>query len=187
MKIYTKTGDLGQTKIVGGKILPKNDIRIKAYGGIDELNSWLGYTRSLTNKTTNELNKELEEVQQLLFDCGKDLATLDRGEQNKFIFNPDSISWLEQSIDSKSQQLPAISKFILPAGSQLAAALQVARTITRRIERDIVELKQKEKINSKVLIFINRLSDYFFINARYANYLLESKETFYRNSKNVFK
>lgn len=187
MKIYTKTGDLGQTKIIGGKIVPKNDIRIKAYGGIDELNSWVGYTRSLTNKATKELNQELENVQQLLFDCGKDLATLSGGKQNTFIFNPNSISWLEQTIDSKSQQLPAISKFILPAGNQLAAALQVARTITRRIERDIVELKQKEKINLNVLIFINRLSDYFFINARYANYLFDNKETFYRNSKKVFK
>lgn len=79
-------------------------------------------------------------------------------------------------------------KKISPAlENQLAAALQVARTITRRIERDIVELKQKEKINLNVLIFINRLSDYFFINARYANYLFDNKETFYRNSKKVFK
>lgn len=188
MKIYTKNGDKGQTRIIGKQILYKNDPRVEAYGEVDELNSWVGYTRSLVNSKTEGLADELEEIQQLLFDCGHDLATPADDERHSFEFKQDEpTTWLEEKIDKYTQAVPAVKKFILPGGTQLASALHVARTVTRRTERRIVQLMQNEEINQEVLVFINRLSDYFFAAARYANYLEQHTDVLYRNSKDVFR
>ncbi|MBD5805828.1 cob(I)yrinic acid a,c-diamide adenosyltransferase [Limosilactobacillus walteri] len=187
MRIYTKNGDQGQTRIIGKKILYKSDARVEAYGEVDELNSWIGYTRSLIGNQTNELSAELEEIQQLLFDCGHDLATPKNDERHPFKFDKAKpTTWLEERIDTYTEKVPTVKKFILPGGTQLASSLHVARTITRRAERRIVLLMQKEEINVDVLTFINRLSDYFFAVARYANYLEQQQDTLYRNSKDVF-
>lgn len=188
MKIYTKNGDKGQTRIIGKQILYKSDPRVEAYGEVDELNSWVGYTRSLVNEQTEVLASELEEIQQLLFDCGTDLATPKDDERHHFIFKQEKPNaWLEERIDEYTAAVPAVKKFILPGGTQLAAALHNARTITRRAERHIVALMQQEEINEDVLAFINRLSDYFFAAARYANYLEKEDDVLYRNSKDVFR
>lgn len=187
MKIYTKNGDKGQTRIIGKQILFKSDPRVEAYGEIDELNSWVGYTRSLLTPQTAKLSNELEEIQQLLFDCGHDLATPAEDERHSFEFHQkEPTAWLEQKIDAYTETVPAVKKFILPGGSQVASALHVARTTTRRAERRIVLLMQEEEINQDVLTFINRLSDYFFAAARYANYLDQQQDVLYRNSKDVF-
>lgn len=188
MKIYTRNGDKGQTRIIGKQILYKNDPRVAAYGEVDELNSWVGYTKSLINSHTQVLSNELEEIQQLLFDCGHDLATPADDERHSFKFKQEQPTvWLEEKIDNYTQVVPAVKKFILPGGTQLASALHVARTITRRAERQIVQLMREKQINQDVLIFINRLSDYFFAAARYANYLEQQPDMLYRNSKDVFR
>lgn len=188
MKIYTKNGDKGQTRIIGKRILYKSDQRVDAYGEIDELNSWIGYTRSILNDHTKQLDQELEELQQLLFDCGNDLATPADDERHSFIFKKDDcLPWLEKKIDHYTEVVPAVKKFILPGGTKTAAALHYARTVTRRAERAIVALKLAEPINEDVLTFINRLSDYFFAAARYANFLENRQDVLYRNSKNIFR
>jgi cob(I)alamin adenosyltransferase len=187
MKIYTRNGDRGQTRIIGKEILYKSDPRVEAYGSIDELNSWIGYIRSILDANTKVFDAELEELQQLLFDCGHDLATPKGEERSHFIFDSSKcVKWLEDKIDTYNDQVEPVKKFILPGGCQVASAMHYARTITRRAERNIVALKLKKPINEEVLVFINRLSDYFFIAARYANHLEKHSETLYRNSKDVF-
>lgn len=189
MKIYTKTGDHGQTRIIGKQIVNKDDARVNAYGTVDELNSWVGYIISTLSSKTTALTEELTEIQQLLFDAGTDLATPKDDERHHFIFEHEgkATAFLEQKIDAYTEKVPPVKKFILPGGSQTAARLHVARTITRRAERLIVSLQSQNPINQDVLVFINRLSDYFFAAARYANMLDGQTDVLYRNSKPVFK
>ncbi|APX73238.1 cob(I)yrinic acid a,c-diamide adenosyltransferase [Companilactobacillus allii] len=188
MKIYTRTGDKGQTRIIGNNVLYKSDKRIDAYGTVDELNSLVGLIcASLTDKTAI-FKDELQEIQQLLFDCGTDLATPEDDKKHDYIFNSEEpTDWLEKKIDEYSDATPKVQKFILPGGSVSASYLHVARTVTRRSERQIVDLMQDEPINPVVLKFINRLSDYFFAAARYANVLEGVSDVQYRNSKPVFR
>lgn len=187
MKIYTKNGDHGQTKIIGNKTVSKSNVQVQAYGQVDELNSWVGFTSSLITAQTQMLQSDLQEIQQILFDCSSDLARDTSGETPPYIFQSQFITWLEKKIDDYSPQVPAVKKFILPGGTQLAGALHVARTITRRTERTIVALQEVQPINTEVLVFINRLSDYFFIAARYANFLANQPDILYRHSKEVFR
>lgn len=188
MKIYTRNGDQGETRIVGKQILLKSDYRVASYGEVDELNSWVGYTKSVLTDKTAVLADELEEIQQLLFDCGKDLATPKGEPRHPFIFEAEKpTEWLEQKVDEYTAKVPAVKKFILPGGGQVSSSLHIARTVTRRAERHIVALKQTAEINDEVLIFINRLSDYFFAAARYANFLDQTEDILYRNSKDVFR
>ncbi|EHO48000.1 cob(I)yrinic acid a,c-diamide adenosyltransferase [Lentilactobacillus kisonensis] len=191
MKIYTRAGDKGRTQIIGHQIVSKDDARVEAYGTTDELNSWVGYIISILTAQTTELADELEEIQQLLFDVGNDLANPSEKSHRDYKFDPqtaeEATKWLEGKIDRYTQAAPQVKKFILPGGSPVAAALQVARTVTRRAERRIVTLKAQTAINNDVMGFINRLSDYFFAAARYANYLDKRKEITYRNSKLIFR
>ncbi|MFD1123906.1 cob(I)yrinic acid a,c-diamide adenosyltransferase [Lentilactobacillus raoultii] len=187
MNIYTKTGDKGKTRIIGKKVLAKDDDRIEAYGSVDELNSDVGLAISLLGEKTNSLHDELEEIQQLLFDAGHDLAMLADDQNHPFIFDPASITWLEKKIDQYMKVVPPIKKFILPGGTRLASTLHIARTVTRRVERRIVALQSHSKINPDVLVFINRLSDYFFACARYANFLDHQSDVVYRNSHTIFR
>ena len=176
MKVYTKTGDAGQTSLVGGKIVSKSDLRVNTYGTLDEVNAfvslaieWLG-----DNKI---LQAELEHIQRLLFDCGIDLATPD-GLRPYRITGKD-VLWLEEKIDEHTANLSPLKSFILPGDSKGAAYLHVVRTITRRSEREIVKLDLSDKINQEVLRCINRLSDYFFVAARLANAELGITDRFY--------
>ena len=189
MKIYTRTGDKGQTRIIGNDILYKSDKRIVAYGTVDELNSLVGVVIANLSDETKVLKEELEEIQQLLFDCGTDLAISQKDKKHEFIFKADNkaVDWLEKKIDDYTDKTTKIQKFILPGGCVTAANLHMARTVTRRSEREIVNLMQAEPINDEVLKFINRLSDYFFIADRYANVLEDVEDIQYRNSKPVFR
>ncbi|PMD68278.1 cob(I)yrinic acid a,c-diamide adenosyltransferase [Companilactobacillus nuruki] len=188
MKIYTRTGDKGKTRIIGNDVLYKSAPRINSYGTIDELNSLVGLVIANLSDKTKVFKEELEEVQQLLFDCGTDLAISPTDKKHEFIFEDNgAVEWLEKKIDEYSEKVPVTKKFILPGGSKTAANLHMARTVTRRAEREIVALMQIEPINEAVLKFINRLSDYFFAAARYSNVLEGVEDIQYRNSKPVFR
>lgn len=185
MKIYTKTGDKGMTKLVGNSTVAKDSDRVESYGTIDELNSWVGYIISQLPQENQEIKEELEALQHLLFDAGTDLSTPIEA-QRPFKLQKESVHWLEQRIDFYTAQSPDIDRFILPGGTPAASMVHVARTIARRAERIIVRLNWTAKINEEVLIFTNRLSDYFYALARYLNVQAQRPDVFYERSKKVF-
>lgn len=185
MKIYTKTGDKGMTKLVGSSTVAKDSDRVESYGTIDELNSWVGYIISQLPQENQEIKGELEALQHLLFDAGTDLSTPIEA-QRPFKLQKESVHWLEQRIDFYTAQSPDIDRFILPGGTPAASMVHVARTIARRAERIIVRLNWTAKINEEVLIFINRLSDYFYALARYLNVQAQRPDVFYERSEKVF-
>ena len=185
MKIYTKTGDKGMTKLVGSSTVAKDSDRVESYGTIDELNSWVGYIISQLPQENQEIKEELEALQHLLFDAGTDLSTPIEA-QRPFKLQKESVHWLEQRIDFYTAQSPDIDRFILPGGTPAASMVHVARTIARRAERIIVRLNWTAKINEEVLIFTNRLSDYFYALARYLNVQARRPDVFYERSEKVF-
>ena len=185
MKIYTKTGDEGMTKLVGSSTVAKDSDRVESYGTIDELNSWVGYIISQLPQENQEIKEELEALQHLLFDAGTDLSTPIEA-QRPFKLQKESVHWLEQRIDFYTAQSPDIDRFILPGGTPAASMVHVARTIARRAERIIVRLNWTAKINEEVLIFTNRLSDYFYALARYLNVQAQRPDVFYERSEMVF-
>ncbi|MDN6545041.1 MAG: cob(I)yrinic acid a,c-diamide adenosyltransferase, partial [Enterococcaceae bacterium] len=185
MKIYTKTGDKGMTKLVGNSTVAKDSDRVESYGTIDELNSWVGYIISQLPQENQEIKEELEALQHLLFDAGTDLSTPIEA-QRPFKLQKESVHWLEQRIDFYTAQSPDIDRFILPGGTPAASMVHVARTIARRAERIIVRLNWTAKINEEVLIFTNRLSDYFYALARYLNVQAQRPDVFYERSEKVF-
>lgn len=184
MRIYTKTGDKGMTRIIGGSKVSKDNIRIDAYGTLDELNSLIGYTIT-TLGAEPEIQAELEQIQQQLFDAGGDLATEEGKRAYKLTSEP--VAWLEDRIDIYADEPPEIEKFILPRGTQAASLLHMARTVTRRAEREIVGMLKIASSNEEVLKYVNRLSDYFFAVARVVNYRAGEKDIFYKNSELVFR
>ncbi len=183
MQIYTRTGDKGYTRIIGGIQLAKDSERIKAYGTIDELNSFVGYAITLI-KNNDTLKTELTEIQQCLFDCGNDLAT-PKGK-GTYRVTSDLTKWIETCIDAHVNVPPEVESFILPGGSQAASILHICRTIARRAEREIVTFQWTNDMNEEVLIFVNRLSDYFFSVARVANVNEGIKDVLYERSGKVF-
>ena len=185
MKIYTKTGDKGMTKLVGSSTVAKDSDRVESYGTIDELNSWVGYIISQLPQENQEIKEELEALQHLLFDAGTDLSTPIEA-QRPFKLQKESVHWLEQRINFYTAQSPDIDRFILPGGTPAASMVHVARTIARRAERIIVRLNWTAKINEEVLIFTNRLSDYFYALARYLNVQAQRPDVFYERSEMVF-
>jgi cob(I)alamin adenosyltransferase len=177
MKIYTKTGDLGETGLIGGKRIPKHHARIIAYGSVDELNSSVGLI--LANLETSQqvsifsdLIKILLKVQNDLFILGADLADDSPSTENRYgspRVNEDMISTIEKTIDTFEQELSPITFFILPGGSIEASCLHMSRSIARRSEISVVGLSKAESINPLTIIYLNRLSDLFFVMARTAN------------------
>ncbi|TDQ61570.1 cob(I)alamin adenosyltransferase [Maritalea mobilis] len=171
-KIYTKTGDDGTTGLVVGPRRPKFDLRVAAYGTVDEANSTLGLVR-LHTADHKEMDQVILRVQNDLFDLGSDLATPDTGED--LGFEPlriiaSQVTWLEETIDQFNAHLEPIKSFTLPGGSALAAHLHLARTIVRRAERDAIELKAQEAdVNAEAIKYLNRLSDLLFVLSRIAN------------------
>lgn len=166
MKIYTKTGDLGQTSLLGGKRLPKNDLRIEAYGTVDELNSFTGLVRD--HLTDEALKLFLIEVQDRLFTIGSNLAAA--GETEKFKIpkiSESDIEILEKEMDKMDAELPPMRTFVLPGGNVVVSHAHVCRTVCRRAERRCVELMQHEQIEAIIVKYLNRLSDYFFVLSRY--------------------
>jgi len=176
MKIYTKTGDFGQTSLLGKNKVNKSDLRVDAYGDVDELNSMIGVAICHFNKTeldnSNKHNslEELIKIQNWLFNLGSQLATLDKKYlENMNLIEVSNTLWLEKKIDEMEKVLPTLKNFILPGGSPLAAHIHLARTICRRAERKVVKLNLAEKIDPLIITFLNRLSDYLFVKARYFN------------------
>ncbi len=168
MKIYTKTGDGGETSLHGGARVRKDALRIEAYGTVDELNAHLGIVRALAPPAT--LDQDLGRIQEDLFTLGADLATPDgpAAATIRRIAGADS-ERLEQLIDRLESSLEPLQHFVLPAGSPVAAQLHTARTVCRRAERRVVELSSREPVNRDALVYLNRLSDLLFVMARFAN------------------
>lgn len=175
MKIYTKTGDEGLTSLIGGTRVPKSHIRIEAYGTVDELNSYIGLIRDQI-ASDNEI-LILKEIQDRLFTIGALLAA----EPEKFKTKlPDllltDIELLENEMDTINTYLPPLKHFILPGGNVLASHCHVARCVCRRAERDVVYLSQDNYVDEKVIIYLNRLSDYLFTLSRKITYDLKASE-----------
>lgn len=170
MKIYTKGGDKGETGLFGGERVPKNSGRIEAYGTIDELNSFIGLT--ITEVKSGEIRELLTVIQNQLFTVGSDLATPLTEKNKKYDIPRVEESFFknaEEQIDKFDAQLKPLEHFILPGGTKSAAFLNICRTVCRRAERRVVALKAVEQINENIVIFLNRLSDLFFVLARFEN------------------
>ena len=170
MKIYTKSGDQGETSLLGGQRVPKDALRIEAYGTVDELNSALGIARA--QKPSAEVDQILGLIQSDLFILGADLAA--SGEKRSSAVQPlgrGPVERLEQTIDALDARLSPLTTFIIPGGSPLAAQLHLARTICRRAERHVVRLSKSEKVDPLCTMYLNRLSDTLFVVARYANHV----------------
>ncbi len=173
-RIYTRTGDAGRTRLATGEPLPKYDLRVEAYGGVDETNACVGMVR-LHTKDDAALDPILARIQNDLFDLGADLATPERGGE-KLDWTPlriteGQVERLEHEIDQLNAELSPLTSFVLPAGSPAATALHVARTVCRRAERAAVQLADTEGeiVAPAVVKYLNRLSDLLFVAARYAN------------------
>jgi cob(I)alamin adenosyltransferase len=171
-RIYTRTGDEGETGLFGGSRVPKDDSRVAAYGTVDELNAVLGVARvglASHDRPLVEVESFLTRVQHQLFNLGAELATPQPKQLGMHLVGDDDVAWLEQSIDEWEQQLEPLKTFILPGGSPAAAHLHWARTVSRRAERLVVTLAASEPIRGEVLRYLNRLSDALFVAARVAN------------------
>ncbi len=168
LKIYTRTGDQGITVLFGAGKVSKTNVRVQAYGEVDELNAVVGVVRS--SGPPEPLPEQLRVISEWLFTLGADLATPRSASLTVARILPQYTQQLEQWIDQFEEQLPPLKHFILPGGLPSAAYLHLARTVCRRAERSIVALAEREDIGSDVLPFINRLSDFFFVAARWANY-----------------
>lgn len=185
MNLYTKTGDQGKTSIIGGRV-DKDDIRVEAYGTVDEVNSFVGQAMVLLkDEMFQDIYKELEKIQHELFDCGGDLAVV--REKYPYKATEEMVDFLEERIDAYVKEAPELEKFILPGGSEAAAIIHIARTVVRRAERHTVSLRKETLINDVVLKYLNRLSDYFFAIARVINFRLGVKDVEYERSALVFK
>jgi cob(I)alamin adenosyltransferase len=165
MKIYTKTGDKGHTSLLGGARVSKSDKRIEAYGTIDELNSFLGLIRDLDESKPRQ--NHLIKIQETLFAIGSLLAT-EPGKNFAYVPNvtAEDISFLENQIDLMVADLPEMKNFILPGGHILVSYCHIARCVCRRAERNVIALADTRTVDDLILIYLNRLSDYFFILAR---------------------
>ncbi len=173
-KIYTKTGDNGTTALGSGERRMKYDLRVAAYGTVDECNSALGIARLHTAQTAPDLDSALNRIQNDLFDLGADLATPDTGEDlgyEPLRIIASQVMRIEKDIDKFNSDLNPLRSFILPGGSAAAAHLHLARTIARRAERMIVELAEQpgEHVNSEAIVYMNRVSDFLFVAARVVN------------------
>jgi len=179
MKIYTKTGDTGDTSLYGGKRVPKHSVRIDAYGTVDELNAQLGVVRALTPAA--DVDTLLEQIQNQLFVLGADLAApFDPASSNLKRIQQNEIQFLEEIIDRMDAQLDPLTSFILPGGSPVGAQLHSARTVCRRAERFVDALGRKEEIGKFPLVYLSRLADLLFVVARYVNAQAGIEETRWR-------
>lgn len=169
MKIYTKTGDDGTTGLYGGGRVRKDDVRIEAFGAVDELNAALGVARA--ESLPEVIDRVLMRVQNELFDLGAELATVQPSVQGLAVVGEREIGGLEAAIDQFDAGLAPLKAFILPAGTRAAAVLHLARTICRRAERRVLTLiaQAGERVSPQTVVYLNRLSDLLFVLARAAN------------------
>ncbi len=182
-KIYTKTGDGGETSLIGGARVPKDDLRVEAYGTVDELNATIGLARAFNERASREdsggsprhdtaptrrdIDAFLRDVQQQLFDLGAALASPPEARRRPMpTVGADDVAWLERTVDRFNEQLEPLRSFVLPAGDETTAALHLARTVARRAERVAVALARREPVDEYAVPYLNRLSDALFVAAR---------------------
>lgn len=186
-KIYTKTGDKGETSLFSGKRVPKNDPYIDALGTVDECNSAIGASLAFLPKSTSDVHDQLTAIQHALFDLGAALATprtsASQSKIAKTRFDHEGVELLEKWIDRWEQELPPLKTFILPGGHPAGAMLHLARSICRRAERLVVPINQETDVSDDVLMYLNRLSDYLFVVSRFVNHHLNSPETLWEQHK----
>ena len=168
MKIYTKTGDKGKTSLYGGQRISKDDLRIEAYGTVDELNAHLGHLRASTE--VEAYDSLLQQVQVELFNIGSHLASSPEADFPLPQLSGHLIVDLEQSMDDMNEKLPELKTFVLPGGSESASRAHLARTVCRRAERRVVSLSNADEVDDQIIVFLNRLSDFFFVLSRHLIY-----------------
>jgi cob(I)alamin adenosyltransferase len=182
-KVYTKKGDRGMTELAGGQKISKTSERIVAYGGVDELNAALGLVAESLREQfkLSQLRERILRLQKELFDLGSQLAVLpvDRREDTPVI-HEDNIHNLEIEIDDMNKNLPYLTSFILPGGGEISARLHLARTVCRRVERDTLRLSDMETLDGTELPYLNRLSDWLFVAARFVSKQEEIEETLWK-------
>ena len=188
-KVYTRTGDSGQTGLVGGKRLPKDHPRIEAYGTVDELNSLIGIVLSFleqkkASKRSLKLKLILKAIQQKLFDMGSELATLPGDEyEGQVNLQPEDVNWLEEIIDAMNDELEPVKSFISPGGTPLNSFLHQALTVCRRAEREVIRLNQVDLVSPEIIKYLNRLSDFLFVSGRWVTETLGEKEILWEPGK----
>jgi cob(I)alamin adenosyltransferase len=183
-RIYTRRGDAGETSLVGGQRLPKDNLRIECYGTVDELNAFLGMARTTAEEISSrfpalaDFASTLKRVQHELFNLGSILATLPADVHPKQPrVTAQDVAQLERDLDRANEELPALRSFVLPGGSRLDAELHVCRTVCRRAERILVSLAREEEVSSDAMMYLNRLSDAFFVWSRWVNKAMGRQET----------
>ena len=176
-KIYTRTGDSGETSLFGGQRVPKNDQRIVTIGTIDELNALLGIVVFLTK--SKKIRTKLDKIQGDLFSIGAELAN----PAGKSATRQDDIKFLEKNIDHMDESLDSLRNFILPGGNLAASHCQLARSVTRRAEREVLKLKTTVPVSSDLITYLNRLSDFLFVLARYLNKSTKTPEFIWKQSE----
>ncbi len=174
MKIYTRFGDSGNTTLVGGTVVSKDEPHVGAYGTVDELNAFLGAVISFSEM--KEITESLKRVQADLFIIGAELASAKTNSR----ISPARITEIEEEIDALSSDLPPLNHFILPGGSKTASLLHLARTVCRRAEREVVAVSKKSKINPHIIIYLNRVGDLLFVLARFVNYKKKVDEVIWK-------
>jgi cob(I)alamin adenosyltransferase len=175
MKIYTRKGDKGSTQLIGGRRVFKNHIRIEAYGTVDELNSWIGLLCDIL--TTDTDKKQLRRIQEKLFVIASWLACEAEHSKMKLpALSQDDITGLETAIDRMNEHLPELRAFILPGGHQTVSFCHITRCVCRRAERNVVAMSRKIAVDPLIIAFLNRLSDYLFVLARFAGFKAGANE-----------
>lgn len=175
MKVYTRKGDDGSTGLIGGTRVSKDDIRIEAYGTVDELNSWLGLIRD--QEAASEYKTELVEIQEHLFSIGSHLASDPNKGRMALPEVPESaVSRLEQGIDEMEATLEPMTNFVLPGGHEAVSKIHIARCVCRRAERRVITLSKNAQIDPLLIRYLNRLSDYLFVLSRRVNLTAKGEE-----------
>lgn len=187
MKVYTGSGDRGKTSLFSGERIAKNDLRIDAYGDVDELNSILGGLIAGLPKALTSLTLELTRIQSDLLDVGAWLATTPGSSAEEMLtpFRPEKVAWLEAAIDRLDENLPPLKGFILPGGHPSGAQAHVARTVCRRAERHALKVADSPREGSVMVLlaYLNRLSDYLFVLARYCNHETGTAEALWETTR----
>ncbi len=184
MKVYTGGGDKGKTSLFSGERVAKYSLRIDAYGDLDELNSVIGAVIAFLPENTNLVKDELDHIQAKLFQAGAWMATTPDSSAMKFLedFSPALVTSLEGKIDELSETLPPLKEFIMPGGCQAASMAHIARTVCRRCERKVIQLLDEVEAETtdpslqQVAVYLNRLSDYMFVAARYLNMVSDKED-----------
>ncbi len=188
-KVYTKAGDKGETSLAYGGRVSKDNLRVEAYGTVDELNSIVGLVRAFNlekpeSERRDKLEIILQTIQQRLFDIGSILATAPEADKQKGPkLSESNVQWLEQVIDAMNEELKPLDSFTLPGGSPVNAFLHQARTVCRRAEREIVRLRREEELDPNILAYINRLSDALFVFSRWTASTMGEKEFLWQPGK----